>query len=126
MNTATANLVFIVGAVVVLGGLGTWITIFLRNASRIARASDGRLVTDLAALSAPPTGSSPQVPASSTGSSIAWDNLPWSEPQTAPKPVVAPAAGSAEGKLAELNDLHARGLITDEELATARAKVLAD
>jgi hypothetical protein len=127
MNTATENAIFIVGTVIIVSGLITWLVVFARRAARFSRASDIRLATDIASLAAPDKDASPQIPASATGSSIAWDTLPWDQPQSAtPQPVAGPAASSIEGRLAELNDLHARKLITDEELAAARAKVLAD
>jgi hypothetical protein len=126
MNTTTANTIFFVVTPIVVIGLTVWIVIFLRRASRITGASNNRLVTDIASLRPPTAGATPQVPASVTGSSIAWDTLPWGEPQAPTRPVVEPPASSIEGKLAELNDLHARKLISDEELAVARAKVLAE
>lgn len=127
MNTATENAIFIVGTVIIVGGLVIWLVVFARRAARIARASDIRLATDIASLAAPDKDASPQVPASDTGSSIAWDTLPWDQPQSAAlDPVAEPAANTLEGRLAELKELHDRGLITDDELAAARAKVLAD
>jgi hypothetical protein len=45
-------------------------------------------------------------------------------PMAAPPPPPAPAR-SIEQRLAELGDLHARGVITDDELAAGRAKIIA-
>jgi hypothetical protein len=127
MNTATENAIFIVGSVIIVAGLVIWVAILVRRASRVSRASDIRLATDIASLAAPDKDANSQVPASPTGSSIAWDTLPWDQPQSpAPTPLAELPANSLEGRLAELSDLHARGLITDDELATARAKVLAE
>ena len=126
MDTATANTIFFVVTPIVAVGLTVWIVIFLRRASRIAGARNSRLANDIASLTPPTAGETPQVPASATGSSIAWDMLPWSEPQTPARPVAEPPSNSIEGKLAELADLHARKLISDEELAVARAKILAE
>jgi hypothetical protein len=127
MDTAVVNAIFIVSSVIVVVGLVSWLLIFARRAARLSRASDIRLATDIASLAPPATDDKPQVPASDTGSSIAWDTLPWSEPQSASRPPAAqPAADSIEGRLAELSELHARKLISDDELAAARAKVLAE
>jgi hypothetical protein len=127
MNTATENAVFIVGTVIIVAGIAVWLVVLARRASRAARASDIRLATDIASLAAPDKDATPHLPASATGSSIAWDTLPWDQPQSeAPAPPAEPAANTLAGRLAELNDLHARKLITDEELAAARAKVLAE
>jgi hypothetical protein len=133
MNPANTDVAFIAGTAVVLVGLAIWIAVFFRRASRIVRSGSGRLDDSLSSLSPPPAGMAPQIPASSTGSSIAWDTLPWNDPQVADRRDVDPAAdsstpvpGSIESRLAELGELHARHLISDDELAAARAKVLAE
>jgi hypothetical protein len=41
-------------------------------------------------------------------------------------PSAPPAAKSVEERLAELSDLHSRGVITDEELAAGRAKIIGE
>jgi hypothetical protein len=41
-----------------------------------------------------------------------------------PAPPAPPSAKSVEERLAELADLHSRGVITDEELAAGRAKII--
>src|ERR1700712_1996536 len=105
MDVTATNTAFIVITVIVGVGLITWITIFFRRAARIARGGDSRLEMDLATLTPPPADAAPQTPASSTGSSIAWDRLPWAEPHSPVKPIISPAAGSIEGRLAELSDL---------------------
>lgn len=51
---------------------------------------------------------------------------PLPPPPTAPAPPPPPApARSIEQRLAELGDLHARGVITDDELAAGRAAIIA-
>jgi hypothetical protein len=40
--------------------------------------------------------------------------------------VVAAAGRSAGERLAELTDLHTRGVITDDELAAGRAKIIGE
>jgi hypothetical protein len=126
MDTATANTGFFVVTTIVAVGLTVWIVIFLRRASRITGARASRLTSDIASLAPPSEGPTPQVPASATGSSIAWDTLPWSAPQPPAHPITDPPTNSIESKLAQLGDLHARNLISDEELAVARARVLSE
>jgi hypothetical protein len=126
MDTATANTIFFVATPIVAVGLTVWIVIFLRRASRITGARASLLTSDIASLSPPVEGTTPQVPASATGSSISWDTLPWSAPQAPARSVAEPPSNSIESKLAELGDLHARKLISDEELAVARAKALSE
>jgi hypothetical protein len=50
---------------------------------------------------------------------------PPSPPPTLIPPPPPPPATSIEQRLAELGDLHARGVITDDELAAGRAKIIA-
>jgi hypothetical protein len=46
-------------------------------------------------------------------------------PQPAPAPAAAPAAGGIDlEQLKQLGDLHAAGILTDEEFAAAKAKLL--
>ena len=49
-----------------------------------------------------------------------------SQPAAAPVPAAAPAAPADDtsAKLQELADLHAKGVLSDEEFAAAKAKVL--
>ena len=48
------------------------------------------------------------------------------QPAAAPAPVAAPAAPADDtsAKLEELADLHAKGVLSDEEFAAAKAKAL--
>ena len=49
-----------------------------------------------------------------------------SQPAAAPVPAAAPAAPADDtsAKLQELADLHAKGVLSDEEIAAAKAKAL--
>jgi len=49
----------------------------------------------------------------------------WFEAQRAPAPASPEVAGDVSAQLANLADLHARGELTDEEYASAKARVLA-
>ena len=49
-------------------------------------------------------------------------NMP-SQPASAPPPA-APAADDTSAKLQELADLHAKGVLSDDEFAAAKAKAL--
>ena len=46
------------------------------------------------------------------------------EQQQAPPPAAAPAADDPMDKLRELGQLHESGVLTDEEFAAAKAKIL--
>lgn len=45
-------------------------------------------------------------------------------PAAAPAAPAAPAGGDSSAKLQELANLHAQGVLTDDEFAAAKAKVL--
>ena len=112
----SANLVFGIIAGLVAIGLIIWVVVIVVRARQVTGASEDRLNARLYA---------------------AMNNLPPNE-ASIPKPLPpkngAPAAGSAssspvetkESRLAGLTDLHDRGLISDDELAAARAKILAE
>jgi hypothetical protein len=122
MNTATVNALFIVVAILVVGGLVTWIVVVLRRASRITRTGNARLAAELhSAARNPPTAPSPaEAPATPRAAPT-----PRATPAAAPVADAAPAA-DIEARLARLDGLHARGVITDRERAEARAKILAE
>jgi hypothetical protein len=50
---------------------------------------------------------------------------PAPEPAPAPAPAAAPAEDPMVAKLNQLAQLHAQGILTDEEFASAKAKLLA-
>ena len=47
-----------------------------------------------------------------------------SQPAAAPAPAAAAPADDTSAKLEELADLHAKGVLSDEEFAAAKAKAL--
>ncbi len=49
---------------------------------------------------------------------------PQAAPQAAPAPVAAPAAADPIDQLRRLGDLHADGVLTDDEFAAQKAKIL--
>jgi hypothetical protein len=106
---SATNIIFIVGLVVVIGGLVIWIAIISGRARRMSAVSDARLDAQLQDIANnPPVAPNPLVR------------------QTPVAPTV-PSSGSSKSKsdrLSELADLHARGTITDGELAAARARIL--
>jgi hypothetical protein len=52
--------------------------------------------------------------------------LPDSRPELEAAPPPSPPRKSIEERLAELDDLHQRGIISDEELKDGRAKAIGD
>jgi hypothetical protein len=110
MAMSAANIIFIVGLVVVIGGLVIWIATISARARRMSAVSDARLDAQLQNIADNPS-------------------IALSPPREAPTAQSASAAGSVKTKderLAELAELHAKGSITDAELAAARAKILAE
>ena len=105
---SASDITFIVVSVAVVAGLVIWIAVISARANRMSRASDRRLDTELQGLAA---------------------NPPAPEPPSLTPPVEAAppeVPSSKEVRLQELTGLHAGGLISDDELATARAKILAE
>jgi hypothetical protein len=138
MDTATINVLFVVVAVLVIAGLVTWIVIVVRRASRITRTGDARLAAELqSAVRNPPAAANPSVdvaPVAVPSVMGPFDPvLPVmggasdavATPSVSPVPDAAPVDG-VEARLTRLDGLHARGVITDRELAEARAKILAE
>ena len=165
----TATILFGIGTVLVLVGLGVWIAIVIRRANRINHVSSSRLNNDLSQFA-----SNPDFGATGPGSKrvsapiLFSDDLPTEvtavadfalaetvdgglpaaaapasattpvtpeptvapEPVAEPEPVPTPAAAmpeptsELEKRLAKLDDLHARGVITDGEHAAARLTAL--
>jgi cytoskeletal protein RodZ len=119
----TSDILFIVIFVVVIVGLVVWIASISRRAKQASAASDQRVAAQLQASMAdlPKTKSfADETPAERSANIIADGTDASLVPEDA-----SPGA-LKETRLAELADLHARGLISDDELATARAKILAE
>ena len=118
----TANTLYIVGLVVVIIAIVIWISTISRRAKRMSDASDARLAAQLAdiANNAPTTKSFDQeTPAERSEQVIAMAQ----DDDETPAQI---ATSTKESRLAELADLHAKGSISDDELAAARAKILAE
>jgi predicted PurR-regulated permease PerM len=116
--------IFVVVIIVVVVALVLWIASISRRAQRLSNASDERLAAQLqdVAKNLPPT--TPfevETSAQRSAQVIAMAT----DDENDPSSVATPAA-TKESRLAEVMDLHSRGLISDEELATARAKILAE
>jgi hypothetical protein len=109
--------------VVVIVGLVVWIASISRRAKQASAASDDRVAMQLRAAMTdlPPTKSfADETPAERNANIIADGTDPALDPEDA-----SPTALKAT-RLSELADLHTRGLISDDELASARAKILAE
>jgi flagellar biosynthesis/type III secretory pathway M-ring protein FliF/YscJ len=106
---STGDIVFIVAIVAVVAALVIWIATISARAKRMSAVSDARLATELQALAANPPAATPteqENPSERAGQ--------------------AAVADSKEDRLLELAELHSKSLISDDELATARAKILAE
>ena len=119
----SANVLFLVVLIVVVVGLVIWIASISARAKRVSAASDARLAAQLSEFAKnPPATPKPfdqETPAERSEQVIAM-----AEPGDETASQIA-SATKAE-RLAELADLHAKGSITDDELAAARAKILAE
>jgi hypothetical protein len=119
----TADIIFAVVFGILVISLIVWVVTIFRRANRVTNASDARLTARLyAAASELPT-----TTAEGGAESVAAAGPP-EMPQQNPllNPLDAPPSGPKETRLAELAGLHDRGLISDDELASARAKILAE
>jgi hypothetical protein len=111
----TTDEIFLLVFGLVAAALIIWVIVIVRRAQGITNASESRLNTRLyAAVNDSTLTDVPAAP-------------------IAPAPIASAAApkgtapsGSKETRLAELSDLHDRGLIDENELAAARAKILAE
>jgi len=115
----TSDIVFIVVVIAIIVALIIWIATIFARAKRMSGASDALLAVQLEELAAnPPT-------TTSNGPQVSGER---SEPvmTAGENSLKAGAASTKEGRLTELSELHAGGLISDDELATARAKILAE
>ncbi len=165
----TGTILFGIGTLVVLVGMGIWISIVIRRANRINHVSSSRLNNDLSQFASNPDFSKPEPGSTRVTAPIVFsDDLPTEvtavadfalaetadgglpaavtpapattpvapEPTAEPEPVAepepAPTSAAAtpeptselEKRLAKLDDLHARGVITDGEHAAARLTAL--
>ncbi|HEX3680591.1 MAG TPA: hypothetical protein VHU90_12790 [Galbitalea sp.] len=104
-----SDIIFIVVIVAVVAALAIWIATISARAKRMSSAADARLATELQTLAENP----PPV-------------TPMSEISAADRAGYVTDGPSKEVRLTELAELHSKSLISDEELAAARAKILAE
>jgi cytoskeletal protein RodZ len=119
----TLNVLITVIFVIVVVAIVVWIVTVSLRARRASEASDARLASQLQMIADNPPAAKPfasETPAERSEAVVAAAEDPTLVPEDA-----TPASLKAE-RLAELGELHAKGLISDEELATARAKILAE
>jgi hypothetical protein len=116
---STSDIVFIVVIIAIVVALVIWIATISARAKRMSTASDALLAVQLEEIAAnPPVATSLGQQASGERS----ERVMTAGGSSANNG----AASTKEVRLTELADLHARGLISDDELATARAKILAE
>jgi uncharacterized membrane protein len=123
VTMTTSNLIFLLVFLVVIVALVLWILNISARAKRVSAASDARLAAQLSEIAKnPPVAPKPfdqETPAERSEQVIAM-----AEPDDETPAQIAKS--TKEERLAELADLHARGSITDDELAAARATILAE
>jgi hypothetical protein len=118
-----SDILFVVIFIAVIVGLVIWIAGISRRAKQASAASDDRVAQQLQAALADLPKAKPladETPAERGANLIADGADPALVPEDA-----SPAA-LKETRLDELADLHTRGLISDDELAAARANILAE
>jgi uncharacterized membrane protein len=118
----TGDILFVVILVVIVVALVVWIATISARAKRIAAASDARLAAQLQDIANNPPAVKPfaqETPSERSEQVIAMARDDDATPETV-------VSSTKEERLTELSALHAKGSITDEELATARAKILAE
>jgi flagellar biosynthesis/type III secretory pathway M-ring protein FliF/YscJ len=118
----TSDVLFVVVLIVVVVGIVIWIATVSARAKRISAASDARLAAQLQAIADNPPATKPfdqETPAERSEQVI---EMAHDDDET-PAQIVA---STKEERLTELSALHSKGSITDDELATARAKILAE
>jgi hypothetical protein len=119
---STGNLLFLVAAIVVVAALVIWIATISARAKRMSAASDARLAMQLQDIADHPPATKPFAEETSAERSeqvIAMARDDDASPDTV-------VASTKAERLTELSDLHSKGSITDDELAAARAKILAE
>jgi uncharacterized membrane protein len=118
----SGNVLFVVVLIVVIVALVIWIATISARAKRISTASDARLAAQLQDIADNPPVVKPfadETPAERSEQVIAMAR----DDDASPAEVIA---STKADRLAELADLHAKGAISDDELAAARAKILAE
>jgi hypothetical protein len=128
-------ILFVTFALVIVGGLAVWIAIVVRRAGELNRESDSRLASLEASAvklpTLPVTFEDPlAAPVAAAAGSLTLtppaSSVPEAVTEPAPEPLTADPVNELEAKLRRLDGLHARGVITDAELAAARASLLAE
>jgi hypothetical protein len=120
MNTLT--IIYVVVLVVVIVAIVIWIATISRRAKRMSEASDARLAAQLADFAKNPPATKPFDQETAAERSEQVVAMAEDDDET-PAQI---ATATKESRLAELADLHAKGAISDDELAAARAKILAE
>ncbi len=118
----SGNVLFAVVLIVVVIGLVIWIASISSRAKRMSAASDERLAAQLRDIAANPPATKPFDEETPAERSQAVIEAATDDDET---PAQIAAKTKAE-RLTELSDLHAKGAISDDELAAARAKILAE
>jgi hypothetical protein len=117
-----SNVLFVVVLIVVVAIIVIWIAMISARAKRISAASDARLAAQLQDMVNNPEAA--KAFADETAVERSEQVIAMARQDDAIPPVII---SSTKGeRLAELSDLHAKGAITDDELAAARAKILAE
>jgi len=120
MNTLT--ILYVVVLVVVIVAIVIWIATISRRAKRMSEASDARLAAQLADFAKNPPATKPFDQETTAERSEQVVAMAEDDDET-PAQI---ATATKESRLAELADLHSKGAISDDELAAARAKILAE
>ena len=119
---STANILFVVILVVVVVGIVVWIAMISSRTKRMSAASDARLAAQLQHIANNPPVTKPF--AEETPSERSEQVITMARDDDASSSAIV--SSTKEERLVELSALHAKGTITDEELANARAKILAE
>lgn len=117
---STGDILFIVVIIAIVAALIIWIVTISARAKRMSTASDAFLAAQLEELAANP-------PAATIGLQAYGERS--ERVATAAGNGASPRTGASstkETRLTELAELHSKALISDDELATARAKILAE
>ena len=121
-DMSTGNILFVVVLIVVVAALVIWIATISSRAKRMSAASDARLAAQLQSIASNPPVTKPFEQETPTERSEQVIAMAQDDDE---KPTAVAASTKAE-RLVELSELHANGAITDDELATARAKILSE
>lgn len=121
----TGSTLFVVVLVIVIVAIVVWIATISRRARSISTASDARLAAALQEVADNPPATKPfdaETPAERSADVIAMSR----DDDDTTAQAASVAAATKESRLAELADLHARGLISADELAAGRATIIAE